>query len=170
MLCGRLVTAGADGASPWRDQVLEQSDAGDRRPECEALLASILQSTWHQLAERQSEFELLLPDDSEDTALRAAALAGWCEGFLHGLVAEKHDEALKARLAADPLGDMIKDLLEITRAAVDDGDDEEDNELAYAEIVEYVRVAVQLAFEELADLRPASSGPPSAADAEPTLH
>ena len=41
---------------------------------------------------------------------------------------------MKARLASDPLADIIKDVLQITRAAV--GDDEEDDEEALTEIVE----------------------------------
>jgi uncharacterized protein YgfB (UPF0149 family) len=79
-------------------------------------------------------------------------MAQWCEGFLHGLVAEKHSEELKKRLAEEPLADIIKDMLEITRAMVgDDEDDDIDNDLA--ELDEYLRVAVQLTYEELADFR-----------------
>ena len=65
----------------------------------------------------------------------------------------KHEQALKERLAAEPLADIIGDMLQITRASVDAESDAETNEAAYAEIVEYMRVAAQLAYEELADLR-----------------
>ncbi len=59
-------------------------------------------------------------------------------------------------------------MLQLTRADVDEDSDDETNEAAYAEIVEYVRVAVQLTYEELADLR----GRPGESPAEPgeTLH
>jgi uncharacterized protein YgfB (UPF0149 family) len=59
-------------------------------------------------------------------------------------------------------------MLQLTRAAADDAGDDETNETAYAEIVEYVRVAVQLAYEELAEFR----GGPESPQAEPreTLH
>ena len=68
-------------------------------------------------------------------------------------MAKQNGDALKERLAAEPLADIIKDMLQMTRAMVeDDGDDESDEE-AYAELVEYLRVATQLAYEELADLR-----------------
>ena len=56
---------------------------------------------------------------------------------------------LKDRLAAEPLSDIIRDMLQITRAAIDEESDEEDNEAAYVEIVEYIRVAAQLAYEEI---------------------
>ena len=111
---------------------------------------------------------LMLPDDSDPASKRAAALAHWCEGFLHGLVSVNHGETLRERLARDPLADIIRDMLQLTRADVDEDSDDETNEAAYVEIVEYVRVAVQLTYEELADLR----GKPgeSPAEAGATLH
>ena len=100
-----------------------------------------------------SEFEPLLPNDEDNTASRAAALARWCEGFLHGLVSADHGDALKARLAADPLADVIRDMLQITRACADDEGDDETNDAAFTELVEYLRVATQLTYEELAEFR-----------------
>lgn len=167
LLCGRLALRGADGATMWRQQVLEGADAGDAlTSECESQLDELLQLTWQQLGERQSEFELLLPDDDEDAAVRTQAIADWCEGFLHGLVGDKHPEATRKRLAEEPLCDVIRDMLEITRAEVGD-DDAEENESAYAELVEYIRVATQLAYEELADIRNPS---PNANSEKKTLH
>ena len=82
---------------------------------------------------------------------------------MHGLVAGKHGDDLRERLKAEPLSDIIRDLLQITRAAVDEDCDEESDEAAYTELVEYVRVAAQLAYEELADLRrPAGEPAPDA--------
>jgi len=60
---------------------------------------------------------------------------------------------LKEQLAAEPLCDIIRDMLQITRAGIDEDSDDETNEAAYAEIVEYIRVAAQLAYEELSDIR-----------------
>jgi uncharacterized protein YgfB (UPF0149 family) len=79
-----------------------------------------------------------------------------------------HGEALKQRLGEEPLADIIKDMLQITRASADDDGDEESNEIAYTELVEYLRVAAQLTYEELADFRhPDSQLPP---DGAKTLH
>jgi hypothetical protein len=88
-------------------------------------------------------------------------MAQWCEGFLHGLVMRADSEQLKKRLASEPLSDIIRDLLEISRAAVDAAADEETNEAAYTELLEYLRVAAQLVYEELAEFRrPARPAPP----------
>jgi uncharacterized protein YgfB (UPF0149 family) len=59
-------------------------------------------------------------------------------------------------------------MLQLTRAAVEDESDEETNEAAYAEIVEYVRVAAQLTYEELAEFRGQASAMPS--EPKETLH
>ena len=154
LLCGRLSVGGAEGVREWLEQVLAETDPDNAlRRECEVMLDELCSTTWQQLVERQSEFQLLLPDDGDSASERATAMAHWCEGFLHGLVSAKHEQALKDRLAAEPLADIIGDMLQITRAAVDEESDAETNEAAYAEIVEYMRVAAQLAYEELADIR-----------------
>ena len=154
LLCSRLALAGADGASRWLAQVLADTDPDNTmRTECKAMLEALCTATWQQLSERQSDFMLLLPDDDDPAQVRAEAMAQWCEGFLHGLVSETHGDKLRERLASDPLSDIIKDMLEIKRASVGDEADEEGNEIAFSELVEYLRVAAQLTYEELAEFR-----------------
>ncbi len=185
LLSASLAVADAAGVNEWLAQILEGTDpANALRAETEALLKALFETTHRQLSRRQSEFVPLLPDDSEDPATRAGALADWCEGFLHGLVASDYRDSLgnstgnstgnsmgdstgnslRERLAAEPMADIIRDLLQMTRAAADEEVDDETNESAYAELVEYLRVAAQLAYEELAELRAtadADAAPPS---------
>ncbi len=154
LLCSRLAVLGADAGIGWLEQVLEGSDSDNGlRRECESILDALYTNTHRQLAERQSEFEPILPDDSDSTTIRADAIARWCEGFLHGLVSGSPDDNLKARLSSEPLSHIIKDMLQIARATIDEETDDEANESAYAELVEYLRVAVQLTYEELAEFR-----------------
>ncbi len=170
MLCGRLAVHGADGAMNWRDTLLESLDPADAlRAECEILLDEVFQQTWRQLSERQSELDLLIPDDGESSAVRAQGLAEWCEGFLHGLVSDTHNESVRQRLSQEPLSDLIRDMLEITRATEGD-EDEESTEAAYVELVEYIRVAAQLAYEELSETRNAPLTADSQGDSPETLH
>ncbi len=110
-------------------------------------------STHRQLTERLSDFKPLLPDDSDSTIIRADAIAWWCEGFLHGLVSGSPDDNLNDWLSSEPLSDIIKDMLQLTRATADQEADDETNESDYAELVEYLRVAAQLTYEELAEFR-----------------
>ena len=154
LLASRLAVGGADAGSEWLADVLGETDSANALvTECRSLLEALYENTHRALAERQSAFELLLPDDGDSPERRVRALAHWCEGFLHGLVSAGNTEALKNRLAAEPLGDIIKDLLQMTRASFDAEEDANESEQAYAELVEYVRVAAQYTYEELADLR-----------------
>jgi yecA family protein len=160
LLSGRLAIAGADSGFDWLTQVLEGTNQADAlRVECEGLLGALFATTYQQLAERLSAFTPLLPGDEDSPALRATALAHWCEGFLHGLVSGEHGAELRARLQAEPLADIIRDMLQITRAVAEEDDNAESDEEAYFELVEYVRVAAQLAFEELSDLRQTGADP-----------
>lgn len=154
LLSGRLAIAGSDSGFDWLSQVLEGTEQADTiRDECESMLGQLFEFTYRQLTERQSGFEPLLPSEDDCTVVRATALAHWCEGFLHGLVAAHNGDELKTRLAAEPLADIIRDMLQITRASADEDDNTESDDSAYTELVEYVRVAAQLVYEELADLR-----------------
>ncbi|HEX5786813.1 MAG TPA: UPF0149 family protein [Woeseiaceae bacterium] len=159
LVTARLSLEGPAAGPDITRQVLEGTDAADAlRGECAALLQDVVASTRHLLAERQSGFAPLLPGDAENAGGRAQALAHWCEGFLHGLVSTERARVpqVAERLAADPVADIISDMLQMTRAVADDGEAEAE-EAAWVEIVEYLRVAAQIVYEELADTRPAAA-------------
>ncbi len=163
LLTGKLAVAGVGAGPDWLLQVLEGTDEAQAPgSSCRSLLDKLYQATFWQLSERLSDFEPLLPGDFADAATRTSAMAHWCEGFLHGLVSAQHGAELRDRLSAEPLADIIRDMLQITRAEVDFDTDHETNEAAYTELVEYLRVAAQLAYEELADLRRAGGEDPGA--------
>lgn len=168
LLTGRLAVAGVGAGPEWLMQVLEGAEANEAAEgECRKMLDTLYQATYWQLSERLSEFTLLLPDDDSDARERTAAMAHWCEGFLHGLVSAAHGDALRDRLASEPLADIIRDLLQVTRADVDSDEDEETNESAYVELLEYLRVAAQLTYEELSDIR---HSPSTSTERQDTVH
>jgi uncharacterized protein len=158
LITAGLALRGADAGTELMARILEQAapDAAERH-ECESLLRAEIETTGRALAERLSGFSPLLPGDDEPAARRTEALAHWCEGFLHGLVSSERSAELEKRLAAEPIADIIRDMLEMTRAAADGADAREEEEQAYVEIVEYLRIAAQLVYEELADTPPAVS-------------
>ncbi|MDH3265419.1 MAG: UPF0149 family protein [Gammaproteobacteria bacterium] len=171
LLSGRLAVAGVDAGFDWLAQVLEGTDGANAlRSECEGMLSALFETTRRHLSERRSEFEPLLPDDEDAAGKRALALGHWCEGFLHGLVSSQHGDSLKQKLGEDPLAEIIKDMLQITRAVAEDEGDSDADEEAYIELVEYLRVAAQLAFEELADFRGAESDAGQTDEAPEVLH
>ncbi len=154
LLSARVAVTGIDGGTECLEVVLEGTDVAHAdRSRCERALIDLFRETHLRLADRQSEFALLLPDDEVATDVRAAALARWCEGYLQGLVTASAAESMRQRLASDPIAGIIKDMLQITRASTGDDGDVEGDEAAYAELVEYLRVAAQLVYEELAESR-----------------
>jgi uncharacterized protein YgfB (UPF0149 family) len=55
--------------------------------------------------------------------------------------------------AGDEVSEILKDFTEITHVDVDPDDSDEANEEAYVELLEFVRVGVQLLFEQFESLR-----------------
>jgi len=59
---------------------------------------------------------------------------------------------LNMKLCSPELKEIIKDFTDFTHAGISEGEDEEIEETAYAELVEYIRVGAQLIYLELHEL------------------
>jgi uncharacterized protein len=147
-LAGCLCAVQGYRVEDWLREILPEGRAA---PETAAALEELFTATIGALVQPGMEFELLLPADEQPIDVRTAALAQWCQGFLYGLGAGAIPDA--SELPGE-VGEVVRDFIEISRAGVDTAQSEESNEAAYAELVEFVRVGVQLLFEELAVLRP----------------
>ncbi|HXA92537.1 MAG TPA: UPF0149 family protein [Steroidobacteraceae bacterium] len=134
----------------FEDWLLEILPEGCADPYTTEALRGLFQTTSASLGEAQMEFAPLLPEDEQPIDARAAALGSWCQGFLYGLGASALNDA--SQLPGE-VGEIVRDLTEITHVGVDAADSLESNEGAYAELVEFVRVGVQLLFDELEPLR-----------------
>jgi uncharacterized protein len=102
-------------------------------------------------------FEPLLPGEERPLAERVQALAEWCQGFLSGLGQGGIDPQAMEGADAESIAEIFTDFAEISRAALDVEEPADPNEpdFALAEVKEYVRVSVQIVFEELAAFRTA---------------
>jgi uncharacterized protein len=134
----------------FEDWMLEILPEGAADPATTQLLREVFQSTSVALGEAQMQFAPLLPDDEEPIESRAAALGAWCQGFLYGLGTSSLTDAT---LLPGDIGEVVRDLTEITHVAADSTESLESNEGAYSELVEFVRAGVQLLFDELEPLR-----------------
>ena len=67
-----------------------------------------------------------------------------------------------ARDIVTEAGEIIRDFTEITHVGVDAGEESEEDEVAFAEVGEFVRVGVQLLFVELAPARGEDPAPGAA--------
>ena len=145
-LAGCLCAVAGYRFEDWLHEILPEG----RATAATATLRELYGATTDALLQPDMDFELLLPADSEPIAARTSALAQWCQGFLYGL----GDGAIPdMRSLPGDVGEIVRDFVEITRAGVDAEQGEESNENAYAELVEFVRVGVQLLFEELGGAR-----------------
>jgi uncharacterized protein YgfB (UPF0149 family) len=146
-LAGALCAAPAYGLEDWLAEILPAGSAG---APAAAVLRELYEHTSGALAGTQMQFDLLMPDDSQPLARRTEALTLWCNGFVYGLGSGGATDPLQ--LPGDA-GEIVRDLNEIMRAGVDESEGLEANEAALAELVEFVRVGVQVVFEDLGALR-----------------
>jgi uncharacterized protein YgfB (UPF0149 family) len=145
-LCGLCCGAPDAGPKGWVERALEAADANEHPArDARRALTALAEELERALAGDQLEFTPVLPDDDAPLAERAGALARWCEGYLYGLALA---DAATVRALEGDAREALADFAQIACAA-GIANDTEDDEAAYAELVEFVRVGVQLVYEEL---------------------
>ena len=167
-LCGLLCANTGAAAEVWQQALWPNRPSGDLlAAEANEIFTTCHDITRLQLNDPNCEFQMLLPDDDDSLDQRVHALGDWCQGYLIGL-------SLGGIKDFAPLPDdareIANDILEIARAGTTyelEGNEEDEN--AYAELVEYLRVGVLLINEEL---QPTQAPPVSVGEADPdaTIH
>ena len=147
LLCGLLSCGLADSAGDYLQHLAAMQLLPDPNGGMGETLAEVWDTTRRQMEDEELGFQLWLPDDDEPLEERTISLAQWCSGFLAGLGSGCSLENL-----TDEAREALEDLVEISRAEVapEDGpaSGSEDDEKAYAEIVEYVRIIALTLREE----------------------
>jgi uncharacterized protein YgfB (UPF0149 family) len=149
-LCGSLSALSGFDAADWLSEILPEGGEHADEAHPRELLETLFSETRSALDGQMMEFEPLLPDDSQPLERRTAALAEWCSGFMFGMARANFAPGEEMPEAAS---EVLKDFAELARASVDPEDSDDGNETAYAELVEYLRVSVQLVYDELAEHR-----------------
>lgn len=135
-LVGWLAGGGRDDAH-WIAAVM--ADPG-LAPEIEySAIARLRATTAAQLASRDFDLELLLPDEAEPLVVRSGALFAWCRGFLGGFGLAAGAEPPLSEESREALADLAR-----FAAATPQEDGDEEDEDAMAELEEFVRVAALL--------------------------
>jgi len=160
--CGRACLSGTAALQDWLRDVSSGTnrDSDDVvRQESAKGLQTFAAETLLKLEAGQMAFQLLLPDDDTALEIRTAALADWCHGFMHGLAsAGGADQGpFSDALESGDVGEIIEDFGQITRAGAGTEQGNEAEQF-FAELEEYVRVSVQLVYEETAKLRQRAPG------------
>jgi uncharacterized protein YgfB (UPF0149 family) len=146
-LCGALCLRRDYSPAEWLDEILPEPAAGAAASEP---FATLFEESAGVLARPDMEFAPLLPDDGAPLAERVTALAAWCQGFLYGFGASGVAAQTKLPVAVT---EVLADLAEISHAGVAGSDEADAEEEAFAELVEFLRAAVQIVYEELGAAR-----------------
>ncbi|KAA3629548.1 MAG: YecA family protein [Proteobacteria bacterium] len=156
LLCGLLCAAREAVHDVWLTQLVSE---GSLVEEDEGRLRAVVDETARQLGDVAFGFDLVLPGDDETLAERATALGEWCHGFIVG------SGLGKLETDSEAVQEVLEDLTEISQISAQPEDCETDeDEDSYAELVEYVRVAVLLVTEQ------ALNPPPAPPRDTPFLH
>lgn len=140
LVCGVMSLDETASSGKWAGEVARELDPNNALAS-EALRAveEMGEEIRRQLHDPELGFRILLPDEEEPLSARVEAMKRWCLGFGFGLsVAGLTDPD---ELPGDG-AEIVRDIAEFARMELDD--DSEDDEVAYAELVEYLRVGVLL--------------------------
>ena len=145
-ICGALCAGGVPAAQRWLEDSLDDEELVGSTAGLGEELAAVVGASATMLADEEFKFEPLLPDDEAPLEEQVQAVALWCHGFLGGVGLTAPSTA-----RSEALAEILRDFAEISRAGLGEDEATGDDEPAFAlaEIHEYVRVSVQLVFEEL---------------------
>ena len=119
---------------------------------------SLIESLGHlihrDLNDIEFSFQPMLPGEDASDFDQAEAISNWCQGFLQGFL---HADAQPLDQYPFAIQEAIDDIMEIGHIELDPESDN-DNDFALSEVKEFLRVAVQLIYEECqADSTPLNS-------------
>jgi uncharacterized protein YgfB (UPF0149 family) len=146
-LCARRVYLPAE----WLEELLPEAPERASDPEvANGPLQELFERSRAVLEARDMEFEPLMPPEEAGLEERVEALGAWAQGFLYGFGAA--GPFPRGALPGD-VAEVLSDFAEVARAGAVGTESVEVEETALAELIEFLRVGVQLIYDELAELR-----------------
>ncbi|MEM1412588.1 MAG: UPF0149 family protein [Pseudomonadota bacterium] len=148
--CGLLVRHPGARPDEYLDLLGMLEIASKPGPALREVFMELLEASRGQLSDDAMRLVIWLPDDDESLEDRTESLAQWCNGFLASIGAGADDRL--GSLSGEG-SEALADIQEIALAELgaEGGTPEalEEEEGAFTEIVEYVRIAVLLLREDL---------------------
>ena len=152
LLCGLLCHSKGDARGVWINELLDDGLPPAAVKKLQSVLDELYSSTSKAIADQEFGFEPLLPHDKCSISERSQALSTWCQGFLYGFGLSTNN--MEKRLS-DLGREALKDLIEITRMDTELVEESDENEAAFVELEEFVRVVIMTIYEDLAVQRDA---------------
>ena len=147
--CGLLLRQPGSTVGPYLELLATLEVMPRPQPALQDALAGLLERSTAQLGDRNMGLEIWLPEDESPLQHRTQALGQWCAGFMAALGAGGEQPL---NTLSDEGQEALADISEIARAdigAPEDAEQSEEDEQAFAEIVEYLRIAVLILQEDL---------------------
>ncbi|MFN3234475.1 MAG: UPF0149 family protein [Gammaproteobacteria bacterium] len=145
LLCGMLCLGLHMPQKQWIDVVLGNASSKAAK-HVESILNEIFDISFQQLKTFGFDFQLLLPKLDEHWNARTECLAVWCQGFMMGV--ELSQKQSECPLSAE-VKEALDDISQISKLYDVQDDAHEQDEQAFFEVSEYVRLAVMMIFTEL---------------------
>lgn len=147
LLCGLLCADRDLEPGQWLAHVREQlTDDAELAEPVRDVLLELFEYGTAQLDAPDWSVTPLLPDDDAPLHQRVDALGVWCQGLLYGLGLGELER--RGELSAESR-EFLRDATKIARIGFDADDANEEDETAYAEVVEYLRAGLLLIHQDL---------------------
>ncbi|TAK77053.1 MAG: hypothetical protein EPO11_03215 [Gammaproteobacteria bacterium] len=141
LVCG-ILSGNPHSTTAWEELIT----GGKESAKTHTVLQGLYDVSAKQLDAFLFEFQLLLPVDSAPLPQRAEALTLWCQGYLTGLKVVGID--IVGREPSE-MTEAINDIIEIAKMNYEEVVASEEDEVAYVELVEHVRMAAILIYQDL---------------------
>ena len=144
-LCGFIGVGAINQAEAYIKELIEDVDVHQHEADVRALV-NLLQIVYQQMETMSFDFHLLVPDDDAPLPARAKAMSRWCHGYSDGFLQSGIDIT---ELKTDESRDALYHITEVSQLDYDSISISEEDEKAFVELYEYVRMAVLMIHSEV---------------------
>ncbi|NQY41932.1 MAG: UPF0149 family protein [Legionellales bacterium] len=148
IICGSLCFNVSFSADDWLHRILIQHTTfinitKPKIAEISVFIHELFDVSKNMLNSAEFDFDLLLPDDSEELSYRTIALVDWCRGFIE--IYEMVKQSIKI---SNESQEVIDYMIETTQMDIEYNSDNEE-EKAFFEVCEFIRLSALMLFMEL---------------------
>lgn len=149
ILCGLICSGQKIDGKFWFHTVLKLFESRAHiAARHRSMVIDLYDASCRQLSGLDSEFQMLLPDSNQSLSRRAEALSQWCQGFLFGL--RLPDSSIEKE-ASEETRDALRCISELAQLDFASIEIREVDNKAYSGVVEFVRSAVSVLYEEFTE-------------------